>query len=68
MEVEINKRTVTVDEAAVPTLAALLKAERLDGPAQAVAVDNTLAPRSQWAEIPLREGMKITVIRAVCGG
>lgn len=68
MEVEINKRTVAVDEAALPTLAALLKAERLDGPAQAVAVDNTLAPRSQWAEIPLREGMKITVIRAVCGG
>lgn len=68
MEIEINKRTVTVDEAAVPTLAALLKAERLDGSGQAVAVDNTLAPRSQWADIPLREGMKITVIRAVCGG
>lgn len=68
MEVEINKQTVAVDEAALPTLAALLKAERLDGLGQAVAVDNTLAPRSQWAEMPLREGMKITVIRAVCGG
>ncbi len=68
MEVEINKRTVTVDEAAVPTLAALLKAERLDGLGQAVAVDNPLAPRSQWAQMPLRDGMKITVICAVCGG
>ena len=29
MEVEINKRTVTVDAETVPTLAALLKAERL---------------------------------------
>ena len=35
MEVEINKRTVTVDAETVPTLAALLKAERLDGPAHA---------------------------------
>ena len=68
MEVEINKRTVTVDEKAVATLAALLKAERLDGPGQAVAVDNTLAPRSQWTQMPLKDGMKITVIRAVCGG
>lgn len=68
MEIEINKRLLTVDAEATPTLAALLKAERLDGSGQAVAVDNTLAPRSQWAEMPLKDGMKITVIRAVCGG
>ena len=65
MEVEINKRTVTVDAETVPTLAALLKAE-----GRTLITENIFENRfrQQWAEIPLREGMKITVIRAVCGG
>lgn len=67
MKVEINKHIVDIAPE-ITTLSELLEHENLAGPGQAVAVDNRLAPRSQWPEIPLNDGMKITVIRAVCGG
>lgn len=67
MTVEINKRAVEV-AADVTTLRQLLEKENLAGSGQAVAVDNKLAPRASWGETALTEGMKITVIRAVCGG
>ncbi|MGM9688990.1 MAG: sulfur carrier protein ThiS [Alloprevotella sp.] len=34
----------------------------------AVAVDNRIVPRGTWSDTPLREGCRITVIRAACGG
>ena len=34
----------------------------------AVAVNNRVVPRAEWAATQLEEQMKITVIRAVCGG
>lgn len=67
MNVEINKQPVEVD-ASLVSLGKLLKAEGLDGPGRAVAVDGSVVRRDSWSETPLHEGMKITVIRAVCGG
>ena len=32
------------------------------------AVNNRVVPRAKWAATQLEEQMKITVIRAVCGG
>ena len=67
MELEINKQKITVAKG-ISTLAQLLAHEGLDGLGLAVAVDMQLAPRKDWDNIQLTEGMKITVIRAVCGG
>lgn len=67
MKVEINRQSVEVD-AETRTLSKLLKKENLDQPGRAVAVYNRLAPRDSWESIVLEDGMKITVIQAVCGG
>ena len=67
MKVEINHRIVDVEEGCV-TLAQLLEKEGLNGPGQAVAVENRVVPRAALADTHLAEGMRITVIRAVCGG
>lgn len=67
MKVEINRHITEVTPATV-TLGELLAAENLDGPGRAVAVNGSLVRRSEWNTTPLREGMKITVISAVCGG
>ena len=54
--------------AGVSTLLQLLEAEGLARPGVAVAVDRNVVPRAQWDATPLRYGMEITVIQAVCGG
>ena len=34
----------------------------------AFAIDNNVIKRSEWDDFRLEEGMKITMIKAVCGG
>ena len=66
MVVFINRKPVGVE---VPTsLAELLAREGIPAEGVAVAVNNRVVPRGEWAATPVAEGMKITVIRAVCGG
>lgn len=67
MKVEINKREIEVGEG-IHNLAELLEAENLNGPGQAVAVAGAVVRRTDWASCLLADGMKITVIKAVCGG
>ncbi len=67
MKVEINHHEVAV-EGDCKTLLQILELENLDGRGVAVAVDNCVVPRDSWANTELVDGMKITVIRAVCGG
>ena len=67
MNVEINHRMVDVP-AGITNLEALLEQEGFSGKGQAVAVNNRVVPKARWGETPLEEDMKITVIRAVCGG
>ncbi len=67
MKVEINHHEVAV-EGDCKTLLQILKLENLDGRGVAVAGDNCVVPRDSWANTELVDGMKITVIRAVCGG
>lgn len=50
------------------TLGEVLRAEGFTGVGQAVAVEGRVVPRTSWDETPLSPGMKVTVIRAVCGG
>lgn len=67
MKVEINRHEVEVAEGCA-TLAQLLAKEGFTGIGQAVAVDNAVVPKADWEKFVLADGMKITVIRAVCGG
>ena len=66
MKLSVNRQAVEAD--AGETLAGLL--QRMSVPAEgvAVAVNNRVVPRAEWAATQLEEQMKITVIRAVCGG
>lgn len=66
MEVFINHKPIGVE--APTSLAALLAREGLPSEGIAVAVNNRVVPRGEWGSTPVEEGMKITVIRAVCGG
>ena len=67
MTVEINHRVITVNEGCT-TLGQLLANEGFTGVGQAVAVDHTVVPKAQWESFVIADGMKITVLRAVCGG
>ncbi len=66
MDIEINGKHVEAKEAL--TLGHLLRNEGFTGVGQAVAVEGRVVPRAAWDTTPLKDGMKVTVIRAVCGG
>lgn len=67
MEVDINGRRIHVDGERM-TLSCLLEKEGFAGAGRAVAVNNRVVPRGEWDSFVVEEGMKLTVIRAVCGG
>lgn len=67
MKVEINRKEVLLPEGC-DTLTALLQSQGISEKGHAIAVNNRVVPRAQWAEYTIAEGMKITVIKAVCGG
>lgn len=67
MNVEINNDKVAVEDGC-NSLLNLLEHEKLVRPGIAVAVNNRVVPRAAWNETALADGMKITVIQAVCGG
>ncbi|MDE5621849.1 MAG: sulfur carrier protein ThiS [Alistipes sp.] len=66
MQIFINRTPRDVDERT--TLAQMLTREGIPADGVAVAVDNRVVSRSEWAQTPLHEGARIIVIRAVCGG
>lgn len=67
MKVEINHHIIEVAPG-ITSLSELLETEGFTGVGQAVAIDNTVVPKAKWAETVLKDGMKIIVISAVCGG
>ena len=67
MTVEINNRPVDVTPQC-NTLALLLEKEGFTGIGQAVAVNNRVIPRGQWSQYQIKEGDKIIIIKALCGG
>ena len=67
MEVVVNGRSLRVDGDRI-SLDALLKQEGFTGTGQAVAVNNRVVPRQEWGSYELSDGMRLTIIRAVCGG
>lgn len=67
MKVEINHKEITVPEGCV-TLRELLDSCGIDGSGRAVAVAGRVVPRAQWEDFHVEDGMRITIIKAVCGG
>lgn len=66
MTIHINNKAVQAADGA--SLLDVLAAQGLDGSGVAVAVDNKVVPRADWAARVLADGARLTVIRAVCGG
>lgn len=66
MKIYLNKKEIDADGLA--SLAELLTREKLAGPGMAVAIGDKVIRRADWADTALTDGMKITVISAVCGG
>lgn len=67
MKVEINNREIILPDGC-DNIVALLQSQGISEKGHAVAVDNKVVPRASWAGFRLAEGMRITIIRAVCGG
>lgn len=49
-------------------LAELIQEQYPNNPAIAVAINNTVIPKSQWSTQALQAGDHIEIIQAVCGG
>ena len=66
MNVYVNRTPVELP--GDTTVSELLERQRIAADGTAVAVNNRVVPRSEWAATPLHEEDRITIIRAVCGG
>ena len=65
MKVTINN---TEKDVQAQTLADLAVEMSLPEKGVAVAVNNRMAPRTDWASANIKEGDNIVIIKAVCGG
>ncbi|WP_025068733.1 sulfur carrier protein ThiS [Bacteroides gallinarum] len=65
MKVSINNKEV---ETAAATLLQLTAELSLPPHGVAVAVNNSMVPRTEWADYALSAGMSIVIIKAACGG
>ena len=67
MKVFLNHKPVEV-AGSEQTVQTLLEKEGLSKPGIAVAINNRVVPRKDWAYTLLQDDMKLTIIHAVCGG
>ena len=65
MKVTINNQPTETAACDLSELAAELA---LPARGVAVAVQNRMIPRTEWATTPLAEGISIVIIKAACGG
>lgn len=65
MKLTINNQPV---ETASATLSALAMELSLPETGVAIAVDNRMVPRAEWAMYALREAMQVVIIKAAYGG
>ena len=65
MKVNINKKSTETSATTVQQLA-----EELSLPAKgvAVAINNTMVPRTEWESTALKDGADIVIVKAFCGG
>ena len=65
MKVNINRKPTDISASTVLQLAAELG---LPVKGVAVAIDNTMVPRSAWETTVLKDGADIVIVKAFCGG
>lgn len=65
MTIQINN---TPTETSAATLQALAIKLNLPEKGVAVAVNNTMIPRTDWESHTLEEGAQVVIIKAACGG
>lgn len=65
MKIKVNNREVMTD---AQTLLTLMQELNMPDRGVAVAVNNGIVQRSDWGSYYLSENMKITIIKAACGG
>lgn len=66
MTITINGTTVEVAEDA--TLEMVVAERQLPDRGVAVAVDNRMVQRAEWAATALHQDAKVIIIKAACGG
>lgn len=65
ISIQLNGQSQTIS---APNLESLIKDFYPTQTSIAIAVNNTVIPKSQWAKQTLANGDHIEVIQAVCGG
>ena len=65
MKLFFNNKEITTQAQTLQQMAVELS---LPDKGVAVAVDNKMVPRTEWDAFLLKEGIRIVVIKAVCGG
>ena len=67
MEINVNNEKINIEEnATVLQLLQQVRGEKLNG--VAVAVNNTVVPRSQWEKTQLTNNINVLIIQATQGG
>jgi sulfur carrier protein len=66
MEITINNETKQVAHNSLQLLVTELLGEKTKG--IAVAINDTIVPKTQWADTPLKEKDAILIIKATQGG
>ena len=65
MKIQINNKEV---ETKALNLSELAQEMALPEKGVAVAVNNKMVPRAQWADTALTGGIAVVIIKAACGG
>jgi sulfur carrier protein len=66
MNIEINNKIYEFDNGS--TLDSIVEKLSLNPKGIAFAIDNQAIKRDKWSDTVLADGMKIIMIKAVCGG
>jgi sulfur carrier protein len=66
MNIEINNKNYEFDNGS--TLDSIVGKLSLNPKGIAFAIDNQVIKRDKWSDTVLADGMKIIMIKAVCGG
>ena len=64
MTITVNGQSVTTQALCVSELCAQLSLEAM----VAIAINNRVVPRSEWAVTPLADGDKVVIIKMAYGG
>ncbi len=65
MDININNKKTSITSTNLQELAQEMN---LPEKGVAVAINNLMIPRTEWADTPIADGADIVIIKAACGG